>query len=142
MNKEDVGSYFIRNGELFYCYGYNLNKAEPVEHINLEKEVEQMNQFDSTLTKSLEDFMESYKMIDVEQIYSNGTEFVPIFRVKQWLEYNNINNLQSKIDRAIEYIDNNSHYYTTDTDEIGFVIEEQKEEVFCKELLDILKEDK
>lgn len=81
MNKEDVGSYFIRNGELFYCYGYidrpvltfknvntgqrefvvidsivekefsklfsipcnngyNLNKAEPVEHINLEKEVE------------------------------------------------------------------------------------------------------
>ena len=81
MNKEDVGSYFIRNGELFYCYGYidrpvltfknvntgqrefvvinsmvekefsklfsipcnngyNLNKTEPVEHINLEKEVE------------------------------------------------------------------------------------------------------
>ena len=58
-----------------------------------------MEQFDSNLTKSLEDFMESYKMVDVEQIYSNGTEFVPIFRVKQWLEYNNINNLQSKIDK-------------------------------------------
>lgn len=64
-----------------------------------------MEQFDSNLTKSLEDFMESYKMVDVEQIYSNGTEFVPIFRVKQWLEYNNINNLQSKIDKAIELIE-------------------------------------
>lgn len=64
-----------------------------------------MNQFDSNLTKSLEDFMESYKMVDVEQIYSNGTEFVPIFRVKQWLEYNNINNLQSKIDKAIDKLE-------------------------------------
>ena len=51
-------------------------------------------------------------------------------------------NLQSKIDKAIEYIDNNSHYFATDTNEIGFVIEEEKEEIFCKELLDILKEDK
>lgn len=64
-----------------------------------------MNEFDDNLTKSLEDFMESYKMVDVEQIYSNGTEFVPIFRVKQWLEYNNINNLQSKIDKAYAYLD-------------------------------------
>lgn len=89
-----------------------------------------MNQFDGNLTKSLEDFMESYKMVDVEQIYSNGTEFVPIFRVKQWLEYNNINNLQSKIDKAIEYIEE--------------TIKENYEWDMYREnkLLDILKEDK
>jgi hypothetical protein len=56
--------------------------------------------------------------------------------------YNKCKYLQSKIDKAVEYIDNNSHYFATDTNEIGFVIEEEKEEIFCKELLDILKEDK
>lgn len=101
-----------------------------------------MNQFDSNLTKSLEDFMESYKMVDVEQIYSNGTEFVPIFRVKQWLEYNNISNLQSKIDKAIEYID--KHFQ--DDEGIVYKItgeyEAERNENFIKELLKILKEDK
>ena len=48
-----------------------------------------MNDFDGELNKSLDDFMESYKMVDTEEIYSNGTEFVPIFRIKQWEEYNN-----------------------------------------------------
>ena len=90
-----------------------------------------MNQFDSNLTKSLEDFMESYKMIDVEQIYSNGTEFVPIFRVKQWLEYNNINNLQSKIDKAIELYENT----TINCDGVA-------EDLLDKIIFDILKENK
>ena len=48
-----------------------------------------MNDFDGNLKKSLDEFMEYYKMVDTEEIYSNGTEFVPIFRVKQWEEYNN-----------------------------------------------------
>lgn len=48
-----------------------------------------MNDFDGILNKSLDDFMESYKITDTEKIYSNGIEFVPIFRVKQWEEYNN-----------------------------------------------------
>ena len=48
-----------------------------------------MNDFNGALNESLDDFMEYYKMVDTEEIYSNGTEFVPIFRVKQWEEYNN-----------------------------------------------------
>lgn len=48
-----------------------------------------MNDFNGALNKSLDEFMEYYKMVDTEEIYSNGTEFVPIFRVKQWEEYNN-----------------------------------------------------
>lgn len=40
-----------------------------------------------TFPNSVEEFMESYKMVDTEHIYSNGTEYVPIFRMKQWFEH-------------------------------------------------------
>lgn len=40
-----------------------------------------------TFPDSVEEFMESYKMVDTEHIYSNGTEYVPIFRMKQWFEH-------------------------------------------------------
>ena len=36
---------------------------------------------------TVEEFMEQYKMTDAEQVYSNGTEYVPIFRMKQWFEH-------------------------------------------------------
>ena len=34
--------------------------------------------------KTLDEFMEQYKIVDVEQVYTNGAELVPIFRIKQW----------------------------------------------------------
>ena len=37
--------------------------------------------------QTIEEFMEQYKVVDTEQVYSNGVEFVPIFRIKQWLEH-------------------------------------------------------
>lgn len=40
-----------------------------------------------TFPDTVEEFMEQYKMVDTEHIYSNGTEFVPIFRMKQWFEH-------------------------------------------------------
>lgn len=36
---------------------------------------------------TVEEFMELYKVVDTEQVYTNGTEFVPIFRMKQWFEH-------------------------------------------------------
>lgn len=36
---------------------------------------------------TVEEFMEQYKMTDTKQVYSNGTEYVPIFRMKQWFEH-------------------------------------------------------
>ena len=36
---------------------------------------------------SVEEFMEQYKMTDTEHVYSNGTEYVPIYRIKQWFEH-------------------------------------------------------
>ena len=37
--------------------------------------------------KTAEEFMEKYKIIDSEQVYTNGAELVPIFRMKQWFEH-------------------------------------------------------
>ena len=39
-----------------------------------------------TFPASVEEFMEQYKMTDTEHVYSNGTEYVPIYRMKQWFE--------------------------------------------------------
>lgn len=36
---------------------------------------------------TVEEFMEQYKMTDTEHIYSNGTDYVPIFRMRQWFEH-------------------------------------------------------
>ena len=37
--------------------------------------------------KTVEEFMEDYKVVDTEHVYTNGTELVPIFRMKQWFEH-------------------------------------------------------
>ena len=37
--------------------------------------------------ETVEEFMDEYKMVDTEEVYSNGTEYVPIFRMKQWFEH-------------------------------------------------------
>lgn len=36
---------------------------------------------------SVEEFMEQYKIVDSEEIYTNGAELVPIFRMQQWFEH-------------------------------------------------------
>lgn len=64
-----------------------------------------MNDFDGALNKSLDDFMEYYKMVDTKEIYSNGTEFVPIFRVKQWEEYNKDKEIE-RLNKKIEQYEN------------------------------------
>lgn len=40
-----------------------------------------------TFPDTVEEFMEQYKVTDTEQVYSNGIEYVPIFRMKQWFEH-------------------------------------------------------
>jgi len=40
-----------------------------------------------TFPDTVEEFMEQYKIVDTEQIYTNGTELIPIFRMRQWFEH-------------------------------------------------------
>ena len=36
---------------------------------------------------TVEEFMEQYKIVDSDHVYTNGTELVPIFRMRQWFEH-------------------------------------------------------
>lgn len=36
--------------------------------------------------ETVDEFMQQYKITDTQQVYTNGTELVPIFRMKQWFE--------------------------------------------------------
>lgn len=35
--------------------------------------------------ETFDEFAESYKIVDDKEVYTNGTELIPIFRVRQWL---------------------------------------------------------
>lgn len=119
----------------------------------MNNEIKEIPQIDATLEYSLEDFMEAYKIVDENKVYSNGIEFVPIFRVKQWLDYNNITNLQQieqehqringelreenkrlkkQINDAIKCI----NYYSTENEDYSKIYNLEE-----KELLNILKGD-
>lgn len=45
--------------------------------------MDEMMQFPNTV----EEFMEKYKIVDKGQVYTNGAELIPIFRMKQWFEH-------------------------------------------------------
>ena len=36
---------------------------------------------------TVEEFMEKYKIVDTEHVYTNGVEMVPIFRMQQWFDH-------------------------------------------------------
>ena len=40
-----------------------------------------------TFPATFDEFAEEYKIVDSQEIYTNGTELIPIFRVKQWLDH-------------------------------------------------------
>ena len=40
-----------------------------------------------TFPHTVDEFMEQYNITDTEHIYTNGTDLVPIFRMKQWFEH-------------------------------------------------------
>lgn len=37
--------------------------------------------------ETVEEFMEIFKVVDTDHAYSSGTEYVPIFRMKQWFAH-------------------------------------------------------
>ena len=55
-----------------------------------------------TFPDTVEEFMEQYKIVDTEEVYTNGTEMVPIFRMKQWFEHNTSNSILEKVIKIIE----------------------------------------
>ena len=90
--------------------------------------------------QQLEQLLNDLKDIDKYTSFKNGAFIYDLGKYQGSLLVNHINNLQSKIDKAIEYINNN---LTTSS-----ILDGKK--IYClndysfdyEELLDILKEDK
>ena len=55
-----------------------------------------------TFPETFEEFAEQYKIIDDEEIYTNGQELIPIFRVKQWLEHEDLVQKMKKKNKNID----------------------------------------
>lgn len=53
-------------------------------------------------------------------------------------ELKEIANLEKALNEIREYIDNNSWHYSMDDGSVNFVIEEEKEESFCNDILQII----
>lgn len=59
---------------------------------------------------SVDEFMEKYKIVDTEQVYTNGAELVPIFRMNQWFEHLP----PAQQEHSICYLDGPCEYQTKD----------------------------
>ena len=63
-----------------------------------------------TFPETVDEFMEQYKIVDTEQVYTNGIELVPIFRMKQWFEH--LDRKEKWIHRAdMDYKDENGVFH-------------------------------
>ena len=40
-----------------------------------------------TFPATFDEFANQYHIIDKKEVYTNGTELIPVFRVKQWLDH-------------------------------------------------------
>lgn len=57
-----------------------------------------------TFPKTFDEFAERYKIVDKKEVYTNGTELIPIFRVEQWIEH-----LEDERDRYKRYYFNHEY---------------------------------
>ncbi len=50
-----------------------------------------------TFPATFDEFAEQYKITDTEKVYTNGSELIPIFRVRQWLEHQENQTIDARI---------------------------------------------
>ena len=56
-----------------------------------------------TFPNTFDEFAEQYKIVDKKEVYTNGTELIPIFRVKQWLDHTRADTVRKMQERLKEY---------------------------------------
>lgn len=40
-----------------------------------------------TFSKTIDEFIKQYKFKDDKEIYTNGSDLIPVFRIKQWIQH-------------------------------------------------------
>jgi hypothetical protein len=89
-----------------------------------------------TFPDTVEEFMEQYKIVDDENVYTNGADLVPIFRMVQWFEHVSATDTisrQAAIDALNEVVKDHS---ITDFDAIASILDlpsAQPEIIRCKD---------
>lgn len=74
--------------------------------------------------ETVDEFMEQYKIVDTEQVYTNGMDLVPIFRMQQWFEHlpaadvRPVAEISDTVDEVLDFLNDNSncmpyHIYST-----------------------------
>ena len=43
-----------------------------------------------TFPETFDEFAEEYGFVDEKEVYTNGSELIQVFRVKQWLEHEDL----------------------------------------------------
>jgi len=86
---------------------------------------------------TFDEFAKNYGFRDKEEIYTNGSELIPVFRVKQWLEHISTtkNDLEvlDKIKAEIEQMNNIDYVEPVTVDEVLQIIDKYKAESEDKE---------
>lgn len=59
---------------------------------------------------TVEEYMEQYKIVDTEEVYTNGIALVPVFRMKQWFAHEKIIRMKHQLDYEDEKSKSLRHY--------------------------------
>lgn len=78
--------------------------------------------------KTLDEFIEQYSFIDNNKIYTNGSELIQTFRVKQWEEHKekeniNLKQVLNEIKEIVKGYKTSSYYTSLAIDEIEKIID-------------------
>ena len=94
-----------------------MRRIEDVEAVKDQLSCGELMSFPDTF----EEFAEQYGFTDKKEYYSNGIEFIPVFRVKQWLEHiSSVTPQEPRTGQWIKYCRprcGEQHYQCTSCDE-------------------------
>ena len=83
--------------------------------------------------ETVEEFMEQYNVVDSEQVYTNGSELIPIFRMKQWLEHSgsgiNLYFVAFSRHKGKEWVCNSGYIFAKDEESLEALLNKQYGEV-------------
>lgn len=82
-----------------------------------------------TFPNTFDEFAEQYKIVDKKEVYTNGTELIPIFRVKQWLDHTRADTVRKMQERVKAKIHKSVHQYWNENDGGYYLAEDVDDDI-------------
>jgi len=115
------------------------------ENCQLKRVVEELRRGERMdFPETFDEYAQMYKIVDTDEVYTNGIELIPVFRVKQWLEHEDekralMRKLEFNMRHSLYGIDPLKHFKdSTDDKEVtawdvfnrdGFAVKNTDEEI-------------